>query len=244
MRWLVVCLAVAGCARAGQENSIIGGLTDAGPRRDATDVPEPDASPIDAPPQQITLTQTTSGAIAVGTSFNCHRASVTRENSYYRVFTLSDHGVTGMLHVTRVEFAIDTAIAGAGQGGQQPATVKLGTYGGTPDGTTLDGALVRSLGSADVRIPDGTGTRVTVPITADVAPTANLIVELLIPDGLAAGNALLVGTNQQGERKPGYTRGPSCGVTLPTSMKTVAADNSLDQADLILTVTGVMATPE
>jgi hypothetical protein len=33
-------------------------------------------------------------------------------------------------------------------------------------------------------------------------------------------------------------------VTLPTSMQTVATDHSLDPADLILTVTGVMATPE
>ena len=50
MRWLLLCLVIAGCARAGKENSIIGGLFDAGPR-DGTDVPPPDGSLIDAPPK-------------------------------------------------------------------------------------------------------------------------------------------------------------------------------------------------
>src|SRR5947207_12127093 len=101
MRWLLLCLVIAGCARAGKENSIIGGLFDAGPL-DGTDVPPPDGSPIDAPPQQMTLSQTVSAGIAVGTSFNCHRVDTgfTRENSYYRVFTLSEHGITGPLHIT------------------------------------------------------------------------------------------------------------------------------------------------
>lgn len=50
MRWLLVCVALAGCARAGKENVIIGGIIDAGPRRDASEIP-PDAM-IDAPAVQ------------------------------------------------------------------------------------------------------------------------------------------------------------------------------------------------
>jgi hypothetical protein len=49
MRWLVLALALAGCARAGKENVIIGGLIDAGPR-DAK-LPPPDAM-VDAPAAQ------------------------------------------------------------------------------------------------------------------------------------------------------------------------------------------------
>ena len=242
MRCLLVCLAIAGCARAGQENSIIGGLIDAGPRGDA--VLEPDASPIDAPPAQVTLSQTTSGQLSPGLSFNCHRITTgaTRENSYYRVFALSDHGVAGMLHVTQVGFGIDTAAAGAG--GMQPATVRLATYGGTPGGPTLDSSLIRALASVDIQIPDGNGTRMTVPIEADVAPAANLLVELFIPDGLAAGHHFLIGANDLGERQPGYTRGPDCGVTAPTSMASIATENMLDEADIVLTVTGVTSTPD
>ena len=51
MRWLLICLAIAGCARAGKENSIIGGLSDAGDRGDGGIIPGPDAPLIDAPPQ-------------------------------------------------------------------------------------------------------------------------------------------------------------------------------------------------
>ena len=50
MRWLLACVALAGCARAGKENIIIGGIIDAGPRRDASE-PPPDAM-IDAPTLQ------------------------------------------------------------------------------------------------------------------------------------------------------------------------------------------------
>lgn len=49
MRWLVLALALAGCARAGKENVIIGGLVDAGPR-DAK-LPPPDAM-VDTPAVQ------------------------------------------------------------------------------------------------------------------------------------------------------------------------------------------------
>src|SRR5262249_47405768 len=153
MRWFVVCLVIAGCARAGERNHIVGGITDGGPRSDADDIPEPDASPIDAPPRQVTLSQTTSGTITLRNSFACADDNLfTFQNSYYRVFHLADFNITTILHVTQIEFGIQTATAGSGT--QQPARVNLGTYSGTP-GTTLDPALVRAVSSADIQIPNG-----------------------------------------------------------------------------------------
>src|SRR5262245_7576197 len=99
MRWLLLVLTFAGCARAGQENSIIGGLNDARPSGDADTVPGPDASLIDAPPQQVTLNQTASNGITKNNSFGCVSAGITLQNSYYRVFQLADYGVTTTLHV-------------------------------------------------------------------------------------------------------------------------------------------------
>jgi hypothetical protein len=64
MRSLLVCLALAGCARAGKENIIIGGIIDAGPRRDASEIP-PDAM-IDAPAVQISPTGTATETIPPG----------------------------------------------------------------------------------------------------------------------------------------------------------------------------------
>ena len=58
MRWLLVCVALAGCARAGKENVIIGGIVDAGPRRDASELPD---AGVDAP-----TVQAPAGAIETG----------------------------------------------------------------------------------------------------------------------------------------------------------------------------------
>jgi len=240
MKWFLVGLAIVGCAKAGKENSIIGGLTDAGAPTDADDIPEPDGPLIDAPPKQVTLTQTTSATITLGHSFACigTTSGFTRENSYYRVFTLADYSLASTLHVTQVEFGIQTATAGTGQ--QQPAKVKIGTYGVPPTGTTLDPAQIRVISSVDIQIPNGSGTRMTVPIAADIVSSTSVIVELAIPDGSAAGNKFLIGSNAQSERKPGYTRGPDCGYVSPTAMSTVASDIGVGETDIIMTVTGTM----
>jgi hypothetical protein len=242
MRRLLVCLAIAGCARAGEQNSIIGGLNDARPHSDADDVPPPDASTIDAPPQQVTLTQTASNAITMNNSFGCVVGGSTLKNSYYRVFTLASFNVTTVLHVQKVEFGIQTAAAGGGAA-TQPATVNLGTYGAVPTGTMLDLSLVRSLGSVPIQIPNGSATSMSVPITGDVAPTTSVIVELAIPDGSAAGNKFFVGTNTDTERAPGYTLGPDCGVTPPTSMQSIADDLGFGPVHMVLTVTGMTDLP-
>jgi hypothetical protein len=236
MRWLLICLAIAGCAKAGKENTIIGGVIDAGTRGDGLD-----ALPDDASLQQTTLTQTASDAVAMGASlFNCHGSSTgfIFENSYYRVFALADDGIATTLHVTQVDFGIDTAIAGIG--GKQPGTIRIGAYGGALGGTTLDLSLVRAINSADIQIPDGSATKMTVPITADIAATASILVELFIPDGRTDGNKFKIGANAGGERKPSYVRGPDCGTSDPTTLKSLSPG---DEIDLILTVTGMTETP-
>jgi hypothetical protein len=243
MRWLLLVLTIAGCARAGKENSIIGGLTDARPSGDADTVPGPDASPIDAPPQQVTLTQTASNGITKNNSFGCVVSSgVTVPNSYYRVFKLADYGVATTLHVMQVEFGIQTATAGGGAG-SQPATLHIGTYAGTPGAATLALSMISEVRTMNIRIPDGSATRMTVPIAADIAPTANLIVELAIPDGRPDGNKFFVGTNTDLERAPGYTLGPECGITQPTSMQSIADDGDGRHVALVMTVTGMTDLP-
>jgi hypothetical protein len=246
MRRFVLCLAIAGCARAGKENSIVGGLDDAGPRGDGGIIPAPDASLVDASPQQMTLTQTTSEEIALGASFDCHDkpTGFTRINSYYRVFTLADHSIATTLHVVQVDFGIDTAQAGTG--GKQPATVNIGTYGGTPGADTLNLSLVRAVSSASIQIPDGSGTRMTVPIAADIAAGTSLIVELAIPDGLAGHNKFQIAVNAKGERRPGYTVSPLCDAMdpVPHTMQSIAATLGLGETDMVLTVTGNTDVPD
>lgn len=238
MRRLLICLAIAGCARAGKENSIIGGLTDARPRGDATEVPPPDASPIDAPAQQTTLSQTASNAIAVDNSFRCPDGA----NSYYRVFTLADYSIATTLHVTQVDFGIEFAAAGQG-GTNQPATLHIGTYAGPLGDTTLDLSQARMINSVDLKIANGQTTTMTVPITADIAPTASAIVELAIPDAATSGDRFFIGTNTDGERRPAYTLEPVCGFTSPTSMQSIADQFQFGNVHMIMSVTGTTDTP-
>jgi hypothetical protein len=243
-RWSLVSVAIAGCASAGKGNSIIGGISDAGtgdPGRhsDANDFPELDASPFDAPAQQITLTQNASTTITRHNTFVCFDdvTNLTFQNSYYRVFPLDDFGVATTLHITEVEFGIELAAAGPGAT-LQPAQLQLGTYGLPPTDATLDLAQVRSLTTVDVKIPDGEGIRMSVPVTADVAPGTNLIVELAIPDGGAAGSVFVIGSNAQGERRPGYTSARDCDLMVPTTMASIAKQIMAGEADIIMSVTG------
>jgi len=243
-RWFLVSLAIAGCASAGKGNSIIGGITDAGSgdrggRTDANDFPALDASVIDAPPDQITLTQNASTTIVRNNSFECfdNATGLTFQNSYYRVFALDDYGVTTTLHVTEVDFGIELADAGP-SATLQPAQLQLGSYGAPPVDPTLDPGLIRSLTSVDIKIPNGSGTQMSVPIAADVAPGTNLIVELTVPDGAAAGSVFVMGSNAQGERRPGYLSASDCSLSVPTTMQSIAKQIMVGEADIILSVNG------
>lgn len=226
MRRLLICLAIAGCARAGKENSIIGGLADAGPS---------DAQ-IDAS-QRTTLTQTASNAIVARNSFCCPLGP----NSYYRVFTLADYRITTTLHITQVDFGIDDA--SAGQGANQPATINIGTYAGPLGDTTLDLSQVRMISSVDIKIPDGSATAMMVPITADIAPDASAIVELALPDPGSSGDSFFVGTNTDAELQPGYIREPTCNHTAPTTMQSIADARMFGTVHLIMSVTGTTDAP-
>lgn len=237
MRWLVpLAIAGAGCASAGKGNSIIGGLTDAGldGRGSSTNnFPEPDAALIDAPPQQITLAQG-ADTITRDNSIVCFndRTGNTLANTYVRVFSLDDFSVTSPLHVTQVDFGIELADAGPGAL-MQPAQVTIGSYGDTP-GTTLDVAQLTAIQRADIMIADGSGTRMTVPITADLRPGARLVVELALPDGDDAGSSFVIGSNTEGQKQPGYLSAPDCELNSPTAIDTLTAR----EVDVVMSVTG------
>lgn len=233
---LVFGLSLTACASAGGGSS----APSDGPSGEGTpgeDGPPPiDAIPIDAPPQAAPLSQNVS-TIPNGTVLGCNQGNFTRENSYYRVFVLADHSITTPYMVQSVTFAINQANAG---GTSQPGQIKIGRYTGTPGGVTLDTAAIVPINSASITIPDG-ATSITTPITGLVPAGGALVVELAIPDGVAASNTFFVGTNAAGEAKPGYIRAPACNVFAPTSMNQLGSQQSppIPKTDLIMTVTGL-----
>ncbi len=241
----IALLALTACASA-DSGGHVGGVdanhNGSGSGSDATvDIDAPIVLPIDAPPQpvQVVLTQSTSMTIDAASSFGCNQTNpqYTKANSYYRVFKLSDSGITTPFTLQKVSFAVQQALAG-NSAADQPLQLKIGTYVGTEGGTTLPGTTTPINASSNLRVPNGNLTMVDVPFTDTIPAGASLIVELAIPDGIAAKNLFFVGTNGGGETKPGYIKAADCSVSTPTSMASIATANSLPPSDLIITVTG------
>jgi hypothetical protein len=254
MRLLYLAFAVCGCATAGREE-VAGGRPDGGhpgggTGKDAMVIPPADAAPLpDAPPgqQQVTLSQTNDSTMAVGKSIACATSILgeqvgTNDNSWYRVFKLSDYGVTGAFQVQRITFYTDYAWGGSTV--TQPGTIKIGTYAGTVDADTLTVASITNLTSKPVTIPDadsadGIDPPVVVDVSATIPAGANLIVELSLPDGVNDGNFYYIGVSAGGEMKKGYIRAApaGCNFTSPKSLTSATALNHPDNS-ILLTVTG------
>lgn len=249
MRVVATLLVLVGCAKAGLPGNNAGddSGTGSGSGTDASNPPDDaavDARPIDAPimidaPVMATFTETNASNVVTNNSFACSNTSThyTRTNSYYRIYTLTDFGISTKFYVNQVSFAVEQATAGGGQT-QQAAQIKVGTYDVAPVGTTLDLTKITPINAVNIQIPNGSSTLVNTPITATIPAGTNLIVELAIPDGNAVGNIFFFGTNGGGETKPGYIRAPDCNVTSPTTMLSVAQGGGLAEADLIMTVSG------
>ena len=62
--------------------------------------------------------------------------------------------------------------------------------------------------------------------------------------GFDDGNVFVIGSNGEGERRPGYIQATNCSFTVPTSMLSISsADPRLKEADVILIVTASTAPP-
>lgn len=242
MKAFVVLLAVCGCAKGAPETGFIGDEVDGGvmqrPDSSTTVIP-PDAAPLpDAPAgmQTRTLSQTTNTTV-VASNVGCYYEDplfgfvyATDENSWYRVFRLADHNIAGAFTVQRVTFYTDWAL---GTNGQQPGTVKVGTYAGTPDADTLDPTQITVLATQNITIPDADSTAgQPAPVVTDIAATVpangTLIVEVSAPDGYANQHIFFIGVSEGGESKKGYIRSSGCtAVNTPTAVGTILPNKAV-----------------
>jgi hypothetical protein len=216
-RLVLACVALAGCATAGPGNEIIGGLADAG-TEDHGGRGDPDAP---GAPTDVTLSQTASNDVIAHNSFDCD----TPTNSFFRVFTPRDQGVTNAFTLAEVDFGIQAATDNI------TATMQILPYTGTP-GDTLDPTLIgAALISQPVQIAaTTTTTTMRVPITATIPAGTSFAVEIDNP-----GPAdLYIGTNAGTETRPGYVLAPGCDIKVPTRMQTVADANKLGTTMVIV----------
>jgi len=202
------------------------------PHPDAS-VPHPDANvpPADAPSggTEITITQSSSQTITDLNSVSCNNSvDGHSDNSYYRVFTLSDDEITSQFDVTSVEIGIETASSGTG--GQQPATVYLYTLSGA-----VSTANLTQIGSAAVSVADQTLSKINVNVTGTVPAGGTLVVEFFTPDGQTDGHFLFVGSNTAAESGLTYIRATDCSVTDMTP----TADIGYPDMHWVLNVTGL-----
>jgi hypothetical protein len=249
MRWLpVIVAAVAGCASAKVDNGNTDSSTGGDDANNGDDAKPIDAPAIDAPPDApipVQLSQTGSTNL-VATAIGCQQGTTrfTRENSYYRTFPLSDFGITVPFHIVDVTFAVERSTPGGGAA-DQPATVRLGTYGAGLNATTFATASLTPLAAANIKIP-ANATSVTVPIsmftpnTLTLQPGVIMFVEIFVPDGVAAGNIFYIGSNNGTETHPSYIRAPAtgCDIASPTQYATAVPNPPNPTIRLLLTVNG------
>ncbi len=226
--WLlagVLTGSLAACASAGSRTD---NPPDASPPVDTPTVVD---TPMDMGPTAVTLQQTTDNTIAAGNSIACSNSSnLTAEESWYRVFSLDEAGVTGTFSMQSVTFAAETT------SGSPTITVKVGTYAGALDEAALDLAKITPVATGNLAVtPTTTGTSNTVPLTGSIPAGSLVIVEVQAPNlQNTVSDNFFIGTTAGSFTHTAYLRAPDCGAASPQSM--VSLGFTASQA--IITVDG------
>ncbi len=213
MRWLPLVALAVGCAEASTNRISIDDAPGSGSgQRDAPrgniDAP---VNNIDAPSgsMAITLSETANNTIASVSTISCNNGSTTSDNQWYRAFQLSDYpAITGALQITSISFGVEQA------GTAGTVTVKVGSYSGALDGTTINSAQVTSLAQATTTPPDtSTGEMVNVNLTATIPAGGKFVVEVSSP---ANSNGFFVlGSTSAAETHTGYWSSAGCSQSTP-----------------------------
>lgn len=226
---------VAACATAGGDDVPIdpdADRPDGDPTRPdapAIDAAPPDANPIDAAPMAVTLSQSTNVTTIVdGNSAACNQGNLTRENSYYRAFPLAGSGISGQFTATRVDVGIEQADSLTGS---QAIQVRLHTLTGTMEAGTMT-----LLHGQNVTVADQVLSVLPVTLTSPVVVPAGstLVVEVFVPDGLAAENVFFIGSNALGQTADPYIKAATCDIPTPQTFASLA----FPQTHVVLTVSG------
>ncbi len=181
-------------------------------------------------PGTITVRQAMDDKVDRNLVVGCTNPDGTTPNeSWFRLFSLAQSGVSGTFHVEHVTIGVCFAV------GMPDVQLKLSTYGGGLNDTMLDVSKVTALAQNTVAIPPTQITElVQAPITTDVPAGSLLLVEVGVIDLNGTGEQFNMGMTAASETKPGYLKSPLCGPTAPTT--TTAA--GLPNAHVVLTVTG------
>jgi hypothetical protein len=161
----------------------------------------------------VTLRQTTDDSVAPNITLTCTNPDgTTADEHWYRVFSLSQAGITTTLHVDKVTFGVEQASGGPS------VRVALATYTGTFGAATLDPTKIAPLVANPIVVPDTTtGELVVQQMNQNVPGGANLVVELDVADQNGTNKQVKIGLTTSAEGRPGYEDSAKCGPSAPTS---------------------------
>lgn len=181
--------------------------------------------------QVISQNATQNTVVATGSVACGNQAGgFTSDNSYYRVFKLSDYGINYNYNITNVAFGVQTAST------TFPVEVNLYTLVGTfPTGTpTFLGTTNVTVAPANVLGMVNTGTGLSQIIPAG----GTFIVELFHDgSGTTPPQSFYLGTNTSAQTAPSYLSSEACGIDTPIATGTGALAN-FGSARWVITVTG------
>jgi len=178
--------------------------------------------------QRVRLEQTANSDIAPALSLACSDAAGTKDNSWYRIFKLSDFGIEGGFKAYRVNFGVQTAI------GNQRVKVSLGTYSGPAGAVVLDTSKIDVLALSTVAVPEGKTFMAQANFAGvDIPAGANLVVEIH-SEGTTPGAFFYLGATQSLEMSPGYLRAPTCDTPEPRMTSALG----YVQTHLVISVSG------
>lgn len=248
MRGLYAALAgcaVAGCATAGKDTGssngtdsgihVVDGTTGGSDSTVQLDAMIDAASGIDSS-LMTTLTETPGGTMMYMASIACANSTdgTTRDNIWYRAYQLADYPmITGAFTISSINVSVQESK------GTPTITVKVGSYAGTLDGTTINAAQITPLAMQAQAVPvsmDMLGENLNVPIAATIPAGGKFVVQVSAPDQNTIGYFYIGATAvSSAETHKGYVSSASCaGLGTPQPTTTV----STTAGHIIITVNG------
>lgn len=180
--------------------------------------------------QSGSQTVSPTGSVACGSQANGYTA----DNSYIRVFKLSDYGIANDYKITNVSFGVQTVNSSF------PVEVNIynWTGGGFPTGNaTLLGTSNVDLTASSAGTVVSTGTNLSTTVTAG----STFVVEIYHDGDVTPPQAFYMGTNTASQTGPSYLSSETCGITTPTATGTGGLA-AFATARWVMSITGVNAT--
>lgn len=186
-----------------------------------------------------TISQSSSLTITPGVGIYCNTSGgITRDNTFYRSFKLSDHGITSDYTISKINYGIEE-LSGAPASGF-PVTVSIFTTSATfPTGTlTLINEVTENLN-------DQSEVLHATPIAAVIPAGSEFVVAISVEsdatiDGGNGNVKFILGANNEPETGDTFIKTVACGQPTPASLST--NPNGFASVHLVMSVEGTSAT--